>query len=157
MTSDINRDGAFPKMLGLQLGFWTHFFHATPIGLMLISRNVGVAPATPIYIKPPPLGPCHPQSSRKWSKIKEKKIGVGRLWERGSDALPNPHTHTHTNRGDAAGYSLLSCVCVILYVVILWNVFYPRCISNPLIKCMPLRICSPNTKYRRPNTWSLLR
>ena len=49
------RDGGLPKKLGLQLDFWVHSFHATPIGLMLISPEVGVARATPTYTKPPPL------------------------------------------------------------------------------------------------------
>ena len=42
-------------MLGLQLDFWVHSFHATPIGLMLQSPKVGVAPATSTYTKAPPL------------------------------------------------------------------------------------------------------
>ena len=53
--SDSCRDGGFPKLLGLQLDFWVNSFHATPIGLMLISPKVGVAPATPTCTKPPPL------------------------------------------------------------------------------------------------------
>ena len=36
-TSAPHRDGGLPKKLGLQLNFWVHSFHATPIGLMLIS------------------------------------------------------------------------------------------------------------------------
>ena len=46
----------FPKNVGLQLDLWVHSFHATPVGRMLISPEVGAAHATPTYTKPSPLG-----------------------------------------------------------------------------------------------------